>query len=215
MFQSTAGCLDRLLQSRGFRTGKILYIKHLHCQDMAHNLSFCWNSNIMRAEVHTELLQSCMTSAANQRIRLSQRKYAFFVHLPNTNSVSLFCEKNAILTKRPFFFTTTPKTLFSGFSLKVSFSICFIFLFWFFQHKKTKTKHFFFSETLFWHPDKLPKNIFAPLHTICVLLRHPKNTMKLGKNKHAKILDRFSTQETPNLGQIFSSTTDIERKREK
>ena len=43
--------------------------------------------------------------------------------------------------------------------------------FWYFLFPKQKKMYF--SITLFWHPDNLPKNIFAPLHTTCD--RHKKS----------------------------------------
>ena len=56
----------------------------------------------------------------------------------------------------------------------------------FFPTKKAKTKSAHFFKTLVWHPDKLPKNIFAPLHTIC--------DIKLWKNKPNQILGQVWTQ---------------------
>ena len=88
------------------------------------------------------------------------------------------------------------KHYFSGLFLKFSFSIFFMFcLFLFPTWKRQKQKvHIFFSKTLFWHLDKLPKNYFrTPTHYLC-FLRYPKNTIKLGKNKQKKILDQVLTQ---------------------
>ena len=134
------------------------------------------------------------------------------LYLLNTNSDPLFFKKCHFYQK---FFTATQKTLF--------FWVFFYFPFPFFCHlfsfassniKKTKTKNaHFFSITPFWHPDKLPpppKNR-TPTHNLC-LFKTPKNTIKLGENKQKNLgqifdatLDRFSTQETANLGQIFNS----------
>ena len=72
--------------------------------------------------------------------------------------------------------------------------------------------HFFFEIPFFDTLANCQNNIFTPLHTICVL-KTPKKHYKIGESKHKKTLgqifsstlDRFSAQETPNLGQVFSS----------
>ena len=108
-------------------------------------------------------------------------------HFPKTDSYNenarFFCTfrtqivfayflKHAILTKKTFFFTTPKKHCFFlvFFFFLFSFSMFSSFLFWFIQHKKGQKQkmHFIFSKPFFWRPDKLPKNLFAPLHTICV-----------------------------------------------
>ena len=110
-------------------------------------------------------------------------------------------------------------TIFLGFSWNFLFPFFSCFLFVFFQHKKDKNKKctFFFRKPFFRHLDKLPKNIFAHLHTICVFLRYPKKHYKIGE-KQAKTnlgpsfdatLDQVLTQKTPNLGPGFDSTAYI------
>ena len=121
---------------------------------------------------------------------------ARFFYLPNTNSVCLFFKKCHFCKKHLLCSQPPQKHYFSVFFfLKFSFSMFFIFsLFSFSNIKKTKTKSaHFFSKTLFWHPDKLPKIIFAP-YTLFVFFRQPKNTIKLGENKQNKILDQVLTQ---------------------
>ena len=101
-----------------------------------------------------------------------------------------------ILQKNKNFFTTTQKTLFFLFFFEIFlFHVFHVLSFSFSNMKKTKTKSaHFFSKTLFWHLDKLPKNYFrTPTHYLC-FLRYPKNTIKLGKNKQKKILDQVLTQ---------------------
>ena len=99
--------------------------------------------------------------------------------------------------KKPFFFTTTQKTLFSCFLWNFPFPFVSSFLFCFIQHKKDKKKMHFF-ETPFLTPRQPAKTIFAPLHTICVF-RYTKNTIKLAKNKQKQILDGFLTQPWPDF----------------
>ena len=102
--------------------------------------------------------------------------------------------------ERPFFFTTIPNTQFFRFFF--SFSIFFILSFYFSnQHTKDKNKKCtFFFENPFWHPDKLPKDSFAPLHTIFVFKTPPKH-YKLGEKQAKKSWTYFRR----NLGQIFDA----------
>ena len=135
-----------------------------------------------------------------------QKKY----HFPKTDSCNenahlfftfrtqivfaYFSKKWHLYKKRPVFFTNTQKTLFSGLFLNFLFPSFSCFLFFFLQHKKTKTKSaHFFRKPFFWHPDKLPKNYFrTPTHYLFLI--YPKNTIKLRKNKQKKILDQVLTQ---------------------
>ena len=101
--------------------------------------------------------------------------------------LAYFLKKDNFTKKKPFFFTTS----FCNFIFP--FFSCF--LLFHFQHKIDKNKKctfFFEKKTLFWHPDKLPKNIFAPLHTICVF-KIPKKHYKTGETSK-KILDQVLTQ---------------------
>ena len=72
--------------------------------------------------------------------------------------------------------------------------------------------HIFFRKPFFWHPDKLSKNIFAPLHTICDFKHTPKH-YKIGENKQKKSWTKFwpnlgpsFDSKNPNLGPSFDST---------
>ena len=144
-----------------------------------------------------------------------QKKY----HFPKTDSCNenahlfftfrtqivfaYFSKKWHFYKKRPVFFTNTQKTLFFWAFFEIFFFHFFhVFSFSFSNIKKTKTKSaHFFSKTLFWHPDKLPKNYFrTPTHYLC-FLRYPKNTIKLGKNKQKKSWTKFWR----NLGPSFDS----------
>ena len=101
-----------------------------------------------------------------------------------------------ILQKKNIFLHNHPKnTIFLGFFWNCLFPFFHVFSFSFSNIKKTKTKSaHFFSKTLFWHLDKLPKKYFrTPTHYLC-FLRYPRNTIKLGKNKQKKILDHILTQ---------------------
>ena len=113
----------------------------------------------------------------------------------------------------PFFFTTTQKHYF------LFFFPCFpSFLLYFFQHNKDKNKsaQLFFSKTLFWHPDKMPKIYFRiPTHYLW-FLRCPQNTIRLGKNKQKKSWTKFwrnlgpsFDSKNPNLGPSFDSTASL------
>ena len=93
---------------------------------------------------------------------------ARFFNLPNTNSVCQFF-KNAISAKTSFC-SQPPKKHYFLFFFEISVSMFFIFFFFFLQHKKNKkikSAHSF-SKPLFDTPTNCPKNVFAPLHTICV-----------------------------------------------
>ena len=89
-----------------------------------------------------------------------------------------FSKKWQFNKKRPFFFTTTPKTLFSGLFWNCPFPFFHIFLFTFFptlKRQKQKVRVFFenpFFDTL----TNCPKNICAPLHTIWDL-KHTQKTL--------------------------------------
>ena len=124
-----------------------------------------------------------------------------FFDLPNTNSVCLFCLKNDVFTKKTSLLHKHPK--------KHSFSGLF-----FLQHKKDKNKKctIFFRIPFFWHPDKLPKNFFAPLHTICVFSDAQKHYKTGGGGKQANktlgpsfdaTLDQVLTQKTQILDQVL------------
>ena len=54
--------------------------------------------------------------------------------------------------------------------------------------------HIFFRKPFFDTLTNCQKNIFTPLHTICVFLRYPKKHYKTGENKQKKILDQVLTQ---------------------
>ena len=124
-----------------------------------------------------------------------------------------------ILQTNKNFFTTTQKTLFFwAFFWNFPFPCFSCFVFFFFQHEKDKNKKctFFFENPFFDTLTNCQKIIFAPLHTICVFLRYPKNTIKLGKKAKKKLgpgfdatLDQVLTQKTPNLGPGFDSTAYI------
>ena len=120
--------------------------------------------------------------------------------------------KNDIFYKKQFPSQPPKKPTFLG----VFFFEIFLFHFFhilllaFSNIKMTKTKVHIFLEI-----DKPPKNIFAPLHTICVFLDQQK-TIKLGKTSKKHLgrifnatLDGSSTQKPPNLGRIFNSTAYI------
>ena len=105
--------------------------------------------------------------------------------------------------KGPFLFTATPKTLFFWAFFEI-FVFQFCHLFFFLQHKKDKNRKCtffskplfltFFSKTLFWQPDKLPKIYFrTPTHYLC-FSKIPKKHYKIGENKQNKILDQVLTQ---------------------
>ena len=142
-------------------------------------------------------------------------------HLPKTDScnenapfctfwtqiVLAYFSKKCHFNRKTIFFTTTPKHYFLGLFGKFPFPFFDLFYFGLSNIIKTKAKNVFFSETLFWHPDKLPKNIVALLHNICVFKtpkKHSKTREKQAKQNLGQIfsstLDRFSAQETPNLG---------------
>ena len=108
--------------------------------------------------------------------------------------------------KKPFLFTTTQKTLFFWVSFwKFPFPCVSSFLFWFIQHEKDKSpKNIFFRKPFFDTLTNCQKNIFAPLHRICVFLKTPPKHYKIGENKPNKSWTDFQL----NLGQIFSSTLD-------
>ena len=134
---------------------------------------------------------------------------ARFFYLPNTNSVCLLF-KNAISAKNLFVHNHPQNTIFLFF-----FEFCFpffhIFSFSFSNIKKTKTKSaHFFSKTLFWHPDKLPKNYFrTPTHYLCFFKIPPKH-YKIGENKKNlgpsfdATLDQVLTQKNQILDQVLN-----------
>ena len=107
-----------------------------------------------------------------------------------------FSKKWHFYKKGPFVHNHPKNTIFLGCFWNVCFPFFHVFSFSFSNLKKTKTKSaHFFSKTLFWQPDKLPKNYFhAP--TLFVFLRYPKNTIKLGKPAKT------------NLGPSFDATLD-------
>ena len=133
-----------------------------------------------------------------------------------TQIVFAYFLKMTFVQKKQFFFTTTQKTLlFWAFFEIFLFHVFHIFLFNFSNMKREKQKvHHFFFETLFRHPDKLPKKYFrTPTHYLW-LLTYPKNTIKLGKT--TKIWDQLLAQpwtkfclKKPNLGPSFVATAYI------
>ena len=130
-----------------------------------------------------------------------------------------FSKKSHFYKKKTIFVHNHPKnTIFLGFFLMFVFQFFSCFLFFFLQHKKDKNKKctFFFETPFFDNLTNCQKNIFAPLHTICVFLRCPENTIKLGKTSKKNLgpsfdatLDQVLTQKTPNLGPSFDSTANI------
>ena len=118
--------------------------------------------------------------------------------------------KNAILTRRPFFFMTIPGALF--------LFVCCPFRFFCFLSvalsdiKTTKAKNACFVQRPFFYTPTTCQKIFSHPYTPFVILNYPKNTMKLGE-KQANInlgqifdstLARFLTQKMPNLGQLLT-----------
>ena len=100
--------------------------------------------------------------------------------------------KNAILTKKTIFLHNHPKNLFWFFFWKFPFSIFHLFYFGLSSIIKTKTKNaIIFRKPFFETLTNCQKYFRTPTHYLC-FLRHPQNTIKLGKNKQTKILDRFS-----------------------
>ena len=81
-------------------------------------------------------------------------------YLPNTIVFACFFLKNAILSKWPFLFTTTQKTLFFVFFEIILFHV---FHFFFFSCSNIRQKKctFSFENPFVWHPGKLPKNYFC------------------------------------------------------
>ena len=122
------------------------------------------------------------------------------------------------LQKRPVFFTNTQKTLFFWAFFEIFFFHFFfhVFCFSFSNIKKTKTKSahffFFFENPFFDTLTNCQKNIFAPLHTICVF-KIPQKHYKTGENKQKISWTKFwrnlgpsFDSKTPNLGPSFDST---------
>ena len=108
-----------------------------------------------------------------------------------TQIVLAYFSKKCHFNKKEPFSSRPPKNTIFCFFWKFPFPLFSSILFWFIQHKKDKNlKPICFSER---NPDTLPKNIFAPLHTICVF-KTPSRHYKFGENKHKKILDWFSAQ---------------------
>ena len=115
--------------------------------------------------------------------------------LPSEQIVFAYFLKNAIWTKRPFSFTTTPKTLFFWAFFEISlFHFFHLFSFAFTNIKETKNKNaLLFVKPLFDTSATCKKIYFrAPTHYL-YSFKIPKNTKKLGKTSK-NILDRFSTQ---------------------
>ena len=87
-----------------------------------------------------------------------------------TQIVFAYFSKQWQFYKKKHFSSEPPKnTIFLFFFLDSIFPFFHVFLFLFSNIKKTKTKSaHFFSKTLFWHPDKLPKKYFrTPTHYLC------------------------------------------------
>ena len=101
----------------------------------------------------------------------SCNKNARFLYLLNTNSVPcFFFLKNAIFIKKKLFSSQPPKKHYFSVLFLRSFFFLIFHLFLLLQPtKKTKTKTSqFFRNPFFETLTNCPKNIFAPLHTICV-----------------------------------------------
>ena len=110
-----------------------------------------------------------------------------------------FSQKWHFDKKRPFFFTTTQKTLFFWVFFGIFFSLFFhIFLFTFSNIKKTKTKSaHFFSRTLFLTTWQTAQKNFSHPYTLFVILNIPKKHYKIGEKQANK-----------NLGPSFDATLD-------
>ena len=124
----------------------------------------CWNpyfSSVLSLGMATKERTIFQKQIVATKMRI------FFFTFRTQIVFAYFSKKWQFYKKRPFFFTTTPKTLFSGFFFN-NFPCPFFsyFPFYFFQHKKDKIKSApFFSKTLFWHPDNVPKKYFrTPTH---------------------------------------------------
>ena len=108
--------------------------------------------------------------------------------------------------KTSCFFTTTQKHYFAGFFGNCRFP-CFSYL----EKAKTKSAHFFFENPFLTPWQTANKEIFAPLHTICVF-KITKNTINWGKTSKKQILDQVLTQPWTKLWlkkQILDQVTNI------
>ena len=101
------------------------------------------------------------TISPKQIVAAKMRAFCTF----RTQLVFAYFSKNAI--KKSIFLHNHPKTQFFCFFLKFSFSNFVIFSLLLCPTLKDKNKKHF-SKPLLWHLNNLQRNIFAPLHTICV-----------------------------------------------
>ena len=173
----------------------------------------CWSPYICR------VWWSCMvakkvtfpkTDSVNENAQLSFWTQILFAYF----------SKNCHFRRNIVLLATTPKHYFSVFfflifhvfHLSSSFSNIK-------NNKNKKCTFFFFSKTLFWHSNNLPKIIFAPLHTICDLRNNTPNTTKFGKTskKGGPILDanmdQFLTQRKATLDQSLTLHSGLVRNR--
>ena len=111
----------------------------------------------------------------------SVHENARFFSLPDTNSVRQFLLKIHFFDVSHFWMTTFKNPIFIGF-FGLFHLFFFFFLFLFLQHKKEKHKkcNFLFENLIFDNP-KFAKTLFWHTVTLFVLLKMPKNTIKLGK----------------------------------
>ena len=127
-----------------------------------------------------------------------------------------FSKKWHFYKKKTSFLRKHPKTLFFWVFLTFSFSIFSCFLFFFLQHKKTKTKSaHFFSKTFFLTPWQTAQKLFSHPYTLFVFFKIPKKHYKTGE-KQEKSWTKFwrnlgpsFDSKTPNLGPSFDSTAYI------
>ena len=121
------------------------------------------------------------------------------VFLPSEHKscLPIFLTNDIFTNKKNIFLHNHPKN-----TIFLFFHVFHILLFTFSNIKKAKTKSaHFFSKTVFWHPDKLPKKYFrAPTHYLYFLdqQKHDKTGEKTSKRRiFNATLDGFSTQKTP------------------
>ena len=152
------------------------------------NPYFCsiWWFCMVTKKYHFPRTDSCNEKCAFSTFR-KQTVFAYF-------SQSHFCVKRKLLSP------TTEKTLFLLFFLcNVPFPCFSYFLFFFLQHEKDKNqKRTFFP---FLDTRQPAKKTFSHPYTPCVILRYPKNTVKLVKDSKNKSWTNF----WPNLGPSFDS----------
>ena len=145
-------------------------------------------------------------------------KCAFFVSLPDTNSVRQFLLKIHFFDFSHFCMTTLKKPYFYRVFCYFPLFVFFLFSVSLFQHKKEKTKNaIYFSKTSFFITQNFAKTLFWHTVTLFVLQKKPKKHYKTGEKTAKKNLDQFLTYnldqfltyKTPNLGPVFNFTAYI------